>query len=50
MGTEQQWFIEGGDATGNLILVEEITEYCNEEDLEAYIIMMDFEKAYDRID
>ena len=25
-------------------------EYCKEEDIEAYMIMMDFKKAYDRID
>ena len=25
-------------------------EYCNEEDIEVYIIMMDFKKAYNRID
>ena len=25
-------------------------EYCKEEDIEAYMIMMDFRKAYDRID
>ena len=50
IGTEQQGFIKGGDITGNLILVKEIIEYCNEENIEAYIIMMDFKKAYDRID
>ena len=50
IGTEQQGFIHGGDITGNLILVKEIMEYCKEEDIEAYMIMMDFKKAYDRID
>ena len=50
IGTEQQGFIKGGDITGNLILVKEIIEYCNEENIEAYIILMDFKKAYDRID
>ena len=25
-------------------------EYCKEEDIESYMIMMDFKKAYDRID
>ena len=50
IGTEQQGFIQGGDITGNLILVKEIMEYFREEDIEDYIIMMDFKKAYDRID
>ena len=50
IGTEQQGFIEGGDITGNLILVKEIIEYCKEENIEAYLILMDFKKAYDRID
>ena len=34
----------------NLILVKEIMEYYNETDNETYIMMMDFMKAYDRID
>ena len=50
IGTEQQGFIQGGDITGNLILVIEIMEYCKAEDIEAYMIMMNFKKAYDRID
>ena len=50
IGTEQQGFIQGGDITGNLVLVKEIMEYCKEEDIEAYMILMDFRKAYDRID
>ena len=48
--TEQQGFIQGGDITGNLMLVKEIIEYCEEHNIEAYIIMIDFMKAYDRID
>ena len=36
--------------TGNLILVKEIIKYGQEQHLEAYMIMMDFFKAYDRID
>ena len=39
------YHIQGGDITGNLVLVKEIMEYCKEEDLEAYMIMMDFKKA-----
>ena len=50
IGTEQQGFIKGGNITGNLILSKEIIEYCQEKDLEAYMIMMDFKKAYERID
>ena len=50
IGTEQQGFIQGGDITGNLILVKKIIEYCKGEDIEAYMIMMDFKKASDRID
>lgn len=50
IGSEQQGFIEGGDITGNLILVKEIIDYCKEENIEAYLILMDFKKAYDRID
>ena len=50
IGTEQQGFIQGGDITGNLMLVKEIIEYCAETNIEAYMIMMDFKKAYDRID
>ena len=47
---DQQGFIEGGDITGNLMLVKEIIEYCNEEEKEGCMIMMDFMKAYDRVD
>ena len=50
IGTEQQGFIQGGDITGNLMLVKEIIEYCKEDDMEAYMIMVDFKKAFDRID
>ena len=50
MDIEQQGFIEGEDITGNLILVKDIIEYYNEEDLEAYIIMMNLRKVYNRID
>ena len=30
--------------------MKEIIEYCNETDKEAYVLMMDFKKAYDRVD
>ena len=50
IGTEQKGFIEGGDITGNLILVKEVIELCKEKDVEAYIMLMDFMKAYHRID
>ena len=50
IGTEQHGFIQGGDITGNLMLVKEIIEYCKEDNIEEYMIMMDFKKAYDRID
>lgn len=50
IGTEQQGFIQGGGITGNLILVKEIIAYCNENNIEAYIIMMDFQKSYNQID
>jgi hypothetical protein len=46
----QQGFIQDGDITGNLILVKEIIEYCNENDEEGAMILMDFKKAYDRVD
>ena len=44
IGTEQQGFIQGGDITGNLILVKERMKYLKEEDIEAYMIMMDLRK------
>lgn len=47
---DQQGFIKGGDITGNLILVKEIIDYCNEEQQEGNMILMDFMKAYDRVD
>ena len=50
IGNDQQGFIMGGDITGNLILVKEIIEYCKEENVDAYMILMDFQKAYDRVD
>ena len=43
-------FIEGGYITCNIILVKEIIEYCKEHNIEAYLIIMDFKKVYDRID
>ena len=50
IGKGKQGFIGGGDETGNLILVKEIRECCNEKDAEACIIMMDFMKAHDQIE
>ena len=50
IGNEQQGFVQGGDISGNLILVKEIIQYCNDEQVEAYMILMDFMKAYDRVD
>ena len=50
IGNEQQGFVIGGDISGNLILVKEIIEYCKAENVEAYMILMDFMKAYDRVD
>ena len=50
IGTEQQGFIQVGDITGNLMLVKEIIKHCTETNTEAHAIMMDFKKAYDRID
>ena len=50
IGTDQQGFIQGGDIIGNIMLVKEIIEYCNEHSIEAYMIMINFMKAYDRID
>ena len=41
IGTEKQGFIQGGDITGNLMLVKEIIEYCTETNTEAFVIMMD---------
>jgi exonuclease III len=50
IGAEQQGFIPGGDIAGNLLLVKEIIAYCDEEGMEGAMIMMDFMKAYDRVD
>jgi len=36
--------------TGNLILVKEVIEYCNGNDEDGAVVMMDFMKAYDRVD
>ena len=44
VGNEQQGFILGGDISGNLLLVKEIIEYCNEDKIEAHMILMDFKK------
>ena len=32
------------------LAVREIIEYCKKENIEVYLIVMDFEKSYDRID
>ena len=45
----KKW-MKDGDITGNLILVKEIIEYCNENDEEGAMILMDCKKAYDRVD
>ena len=50
IGVEQQGFVKKGDIRGSLILIKEIIEYCNENNIEGNIIMMDFMKAYDRVD
>ena len=46
---DQQGFIKDGDITGNLILVKEIIEFCNESGGAGAVLMMDFKKAYDRV-
>jgi hypothetical protein len=50
IGSEQQGFIPGGDIAGNLLLMKEIIAHCDEEEIEGAMIMMDFMKAYDRVD
>ena len=50
VGAEQQGFIPGGDIAGNLLLVKEVIAYCDEEDMEGILIMIDFMEAYDRVD
>ncbi len=50
IGAEQQGFIPGGEIAGNLLLVKEIIAYCDDESVEGAMIMMDFMKAYDRVD
>ena len=43
IGREQQDFVEGGDITGNILLVKLIIEYCDEKDIEGRsMVMMDF--------
>ena len=42
---EQQGFNKGRNITGNLILVREIIEYCKENNVEAYMIMMELKNA-----
>jgi hypothetical protein len=46
---DQQDFIKDREITGNLILVKEVIEYCNKSGEEGAIILMDFQKAYDRV-
>jgi len=50
IANDQQGFIKDGVITGNLILVKEVIEYCNELNEEGAVVMMDFMKAYDRVD
>ena len=50
MVTEQQGFIQGEHITGNLLPVKVTIEYCNKENIETYMIMMDYKKLYNRID
>ena len=42
--------MQSGDIQGNLILVKEIIDYCNETGEEGALILMDFAKAFDRVD
>ena len=49
IGKDQQAFVKGGNIMGNLLLVKQIIAYCNEEDEEGAMILMDFAKAFDRI-
>lgn len=46
---DQQGFVRGRDISGNIILVKEIIEYCDRENKEGALILMDFQKAYDRV-
>ena len=50
VGAEQQGFIPGGDIAGNLLLMKEIIAHYDEGDTEGAMIMMNFTKAYDRVD
>ena len=47
---DQQGFIKEGEILGNLVLVKEIIKYCEEENVDAALVLMDFEKAFDRVD
>lgn len=49
IANDQQGFIKNREITGNLILVKEIIEYCNRSGENGAIILMDFQKAYDRV-
>ena len=46
---EQQGFVQKGNIMGNLMHVKKIIEYCQEQDVESYVIIIDFKKAYNRI-
>lgn len=47
---EQQGFIGEGDIRGAILQVKEIIEYCNNNNIDAAIIFMDFQKAFDKVD
>ncbi len=38
IGAEQQGFIPGGDIAGNLLLMKEIIEHCDEMEIELSLI------------
>ena len=50
IGIEQQEFIEGREKTGNLTLVKEIIECCNEKDTKTWMIIIGFIKVHDQIE
>ena len=48
--TDQTGFVPGGDIGENVLLTQSIINFCEEQQKDGYLIFLDWEKAFDRVD
>ena len=47
---DQKGFVKGRKISRNILELQSIIEYCNLQDIDAFIMVVDFEKAFDKVE